>query len=167
MFRKFYPEKVEKTTYDIDFVSYYKAGIRGVLFDIDNTLVPHGKPATKEAIELFQKLKEIGFTTMVMSNNREERVKSFAKEVGGVPYIYKANKPAKKSYEMGMEMIGTTRENTLFVGDQLFTDVWGAKNCGLTHVLVRPMDKKEEIQIILKRYLEEMVLYFYEREKKS
>ena len=58
----------------------------------------------------------------------------------------------------------TTRETTLFVGDQLFTDVWGAKRLGIRNVLVNPIDKKEEIQIVLKRYLERIVLKSYEKQ---
>ena len=66
-----------------------------------------------------------------------------------------------------MEMLGTDRSSTLFVGDQLFTDVWGARNAGIFSILVKPIDKKEEIQIVLKRYLEKIVLAFYKRKCKK
>ena len=59
------------------------------------------------------------------------------------------------------------RKTTVFIGDQLFTDVWGAKRCGIYSILVKPIDKKEEIQIVLKRYLEKIVLFFYQREIKK
>ena len=62
-----------------------------------------------------------------------------------------------------METMGTDRTNTIFVGDQLFTDVWGAKRAGIRNILVKPIYPKEEIQIVLKRYLERIVLYFYKR----
>ena len=61
----------------------------------------------------------------------------------------------------------TSKENTLFVGDQLFTDVWGAKRTGMKSILVKPIHPKEEIQIVLKRYLEKIVLFFYKRSKKE
>ena len=64
-----------------------------------------------------------------------------------------------------MELMQTEPATTLFVGDQLFTDVWGANRTGLYSILVKPMDPKEEIQIVLKRYPEKVVLYFYERKK--
>ena len=67
---------------------------------------------------------------------------------------------------MAMERMGTAEGSTLFVGDQLFTDVWGAKRSGIYSILVRPIHPKEEIQIVLKRYLERIVLHFYERERK-
>ena len=59
--------------------------------------------------------------------------------------------------------MGTGTDNTLFVGDQLFTDVWGAKRSGIYSILVKPIHPKEEIQIVLKRYLERIVLYFYRK----
>ena len=62
-----------------------------------------------------------------------------------------------------MERMKTDRDTTLFVGDQLFTDVWGAKRTGISNILVKPIHPKEEIQIVLKRYLERIVLFFYFR----
>ena len=66
-----------------------------------------------------------------------------------------------------MEMMGCTPRNALFVGDQLITDVWGAKRAGMHTILVKPIHPKEEIQIVLKRYLERIVLYFYEKDRKT
>ena len=162
MLERFYPDLYLDSAYQIDFGEYYKKGYRGIIFDIDNTLVPHGAPADARSIELIGRLKEMGFGVVFLSNNKEPRVKMFNDAVHA-EYIYKAGKPGKKGYLKAMEMMGTERENTLFVGDQLFTDVWGARNTGIFSILVHPMDKKEEIQIVLKRYLEKIVLAFYRR----
>ena len=148
MLERFYPDLYLDSAYQIDFGEYHKKGYRGIIFDIDNTLVPHGAPADARSIELIGRLKEMGFGVVFLSNNKEPRVKMFNDAVHA-EYIYNAGKPG--------------RENTLFVGDQLFTDVWGARNTGIFSILVRPMDKKEEIQIVLKRYLEKIVLAFYRR----
>ncbi len=64
-------------------------------------------------------------------------------------------------------MMGTNKENTLFVGDQLFTDIWGAKRIGIRNILVKPINKNEEIQIVLKRYLEKIILKEYRQKKKD
>ena len=96
---------------------------------------------------------------MLLSNNKEPRVKSFSEAVGA-EYIFKAGKPAVKNYRRAMERLGTYEENTLFVGDQLFTDIWGAKKAGIRTFLVKPIHPKEEIQIVLKRVLEKIVLFF-------
>ena len=84
-----YPGEYIDSTYSIDFDKLYKEGYRGIIFDIDNTLVTHGSPADERAIALFKHLKELGFSCLVLSNNKEPRVKSFAKQVG-IKYIYKA-----------------------------------------------------------------------------
>ncbi|MBE5866638.1 MAG: YqeG family HAD IIIA-type phosphatase [Lachnospiraceae bacterium] len=163
MLEKFYPDCEVESVYSINFEALYKAGYRGVIFDIDNTLVPHGAPATDEAVAFFEKLKKLGMATMLLSNNKEPRVKSFADAVKS-PYIYKGGKPAKNGYEKAMKRMGTTVSDTIFVGDQLFTDVWGAKRMGIRNFLVKPIHPKEEIQIVLKRRLEKVVLNSYHKE---
>lgn len=163
MFRKFYPSCWMDSAYQIDYEELYRKGVRGLLFDIDNTLVPHGADADDRAVRLFSGLKKLGFHICLISNNKEERVKRFNDAVH-VNYIFKANKPSVKNYCRAMEIMNTTKENTVFIGDQLFTDVYGAKRAGLYTYLVKPIDPKEEIQIVLKRYLEGIVLYFYKKQ---
>lgn len=166
MFKTFYPDEDMASVYDIPFGELYKKGVRGVIFDIDNTLVPHGAPADEQAKELFLKLKKIGMESCLLSNNKEPRVAPFAESVGKVPYIFKGNKPGRKGYLQAMALMGTTLQNTVFVGDQLFTDVYGARKAGIYSILVKPINPKEEIQIVLKRYLEAVVLYFYRKERR-
>ena len=164
MFNMFFPDEYLASTYVIPFEDLYQKGYRGIIFDIDNTLVPHGEPADDRARKLFSRLKEIGFATCLISNNQEPRVKMFNEEIQ-TSYIFDAHKPMTKNYIRAMEIMGTDRNSTLFVGDQLFTDVWGAKRAGIYNILVKPIHPKEEIQIVLKRYLEKIVLYFYKIEK--
>ncbi len=166
MLKTFYPDQYVASTYVIDFDKLYEEGIRGLIFDIDNTLVPHGAPADERAIKLFQKLKEIGFRCCLISNNKEPRVAKFNEPIQ-VDYVYDAHKPSTKNYRKAMEIMGTDTSNTVFIGDQLFTDVWGAKRTGIKSILVKPIHPKEEIQIVLKRYLEKIVLYFYLKNKKK
>ena len=164
MLQRFYPDNETDSAYGIDYQTLYGKGYRGIIFDIDNTLVPHGAPADDRAVQLFSDLRKIGYRTVLLSNNKEPRVKSFADSVGSL-YVFKAGKPGKKGYTRAMRMMGTLSEKTLFVGDQLFTDVWGAKKLGIVTYLVKPIHPKEEIQIVLKRRLEWIVLFFYHREK--
>ncbi len=164
--KKLYPNECIKSTYDIPFEEYYKKGYRGILFDIDNTLVEHGAPSVERAEQLFERLRRIGFDTCLISNNQEPRVAPFAEKVGS-KYIFNAHKPSGKNYVKAMEKMGTTQKDTLFVGDQIFTDVFGANRAGIYSILVEPIHPKEEIQIVLKRYLEKIVLYFYKKQKRS
>ena len=98
MFQCFYPGKIEDSSYVIPYENWKKMGIQGIIYDIDNTLVPHGAPADERAIKLFEHLKELGLKTCLLSNNKEPRVKSFADQVKS-PYIYKGGKPGAKGYK--------------------------------------------------------------------
>ena len=106
--------------------------------DIDNTLVTHGAPADERACALFAHLKELGFQCMLLSNNKEPRVKMFNDAVH-VSYIYKAGKPKPGNYRRAMQEMGTDATNTIFVGDQIFTDVYGANLAGIRTILVKPI----------------------------
>lgn len=157
-----YPKVYLDSTYEIDFEQYYQDGYRAIIFDIDNTLVPHGAPADQRAIALFKRLHALGYQTMMLSNNKEPRVKMFCDAVDA-EYIYKAGKPNPANYKEAMKRMHTDEKNTLFVGDQIFTDVWGANKAGIYSILVKPIHPREEIQIVLKRYLEKVVLFCYKR----
>jgi len=162
MFNMFFPDEYVASTYVIPFEELYEKGYRAIIFDIDNTLVPHGHAASGRATKLFTRLKEIGFSCCLLSNNKEPRVQKFNEQIK-VEYIHSARKPSTKNYLAAMKKMGSTKKTTIFVGDQLFTDVWGAKRAGLYNILVQPIHPKEEIQIVLKRYLEKIVLHFYKK----
>ena len=166
MFNRFYPDEDVVSAYDIPYDALYREGVRGVIFHVDNTLVPHDAPADERAKNLFSHLRALGMDTCLLSNNKEPRVAAFAEAVGGSNYIYKGGKPGVKNYKKAMELMGTGLQSTIFVGDQLFTDVYGAKRTGIKSFLVKPINPREEIQIVLKRYPEALILFFYRRDKK-
>lgn len=165
MYQSLFPSEDYDSAYDIDFYGYYQKGYRGILFDVDNTLVEHDQPVTIRAIELFEQLKEIGFKTCIISNNKEYRVKPLADALES-DYVYKAGKPSARGYIEGMQRMGTDAGTTLFVGDQIFTDILGANRAGIHSILVKPVARHEEIQIVLKRRLEYFVLKEYYKSKK-
>lgn len=155
-----FPKSEYNSTYEIPFEHLFSQGVRGVIFDIDNTLVLHDEPADDRSIKLFEKLRNTGLKTCIISNNEEPRVKAFANTVGS-KYVYKAGKPLSKGYIKALELLGTDRKNTVFVGDQLFTDIAGANNAGIYSILVKPIGKEKYFHIILKRILEAPILFFY------
>ncbi|MDF2611930.1 MAG: hypothetical protein K0R92_3404 [Lachnospiraceae bacterium] len=166
MLEKFYPKRIADSSFIIDYQKLYDDGYRGIIFDIDNTLVEHGADADQRAIDLIAKLKKIGFQVCLISNNKEERVTRFNKEIK-VKFIHNAQKPAKKNFIRATKLMGTGIDNTVFIGDQLFTDVYGANRVGMMTYFVKPIGPKEEIQIVLKRKLERIVLYYYRKDIKK
>ena len=111
MLQCFYPNEYLASTYEIDFEDKYRQGYRGIIFDIYNTLVPHGLPADDRAIALFKRLKSIGYKVTMLSNNKEPRVKMFCDAVDA-PYIYKAGKPNPAKYREAMKNMGTDERST-------------------------------------------------------
>ena len=162
IFSSFYPDEWRNSAYELPYEQWYRDGRRGLIFDIDNTLVPHGAPADARAVELFRRLHALGFQTCLISNNQLPRVKPFADAVESA-FVENAHKPSIRNYLEACRRMSVKKEQALFIGDQLFTDVWGARRAGIRSVLVNPIHPKEEIQIVLKRRLERIVLFFYKR----
>ena len=160
------PDDDAESVFAIPYEKLRAEGYAGLVFDIDNTLVMHGAPATAAVRALFDRLKGMGFRCMILSNNREARVKSFALTVGA-DYIYKAGKPRKAGYRKALDQMDLPADRTIAIGDQLFTDIWGANRTGMMTIRVSPIDPREEIQIVLKRKLEKPFLKSYFRKRKS
>ena len=162
LFERWFPDEVCPSAYAVDYEALASEGIRGVIFDIDNTLVPHGAPADEAAAALFGHLRKLGLSACLISNNSEPRVKPFADAVGA-RYLHKAGKPSGRGYREACRMMGVSPREAVFIGDQIFTDIWGAKRAGIRCILTDPIDPKEEIQIILKRIPEKLVMAAYRR----
>lgn len=163
MLQLLYPKVWKESAYGLPYARMAEKGIRGLIFDVDNTLAFHDVPADQKAVELFRQLHQLGLKTCLLSNNKEPRVKAFAGKVHASCYVFKGGKPGTRGYRKAMELMGTTPADTVAVGDQLFTDILGANLAGIYSILVTPMNPKEEIQIVLKRYLEKPILWAYRK----
>ena len=141
-------------------------GFAAVIFDIDNTLVPHGQEATPEVTAYFSALHEAGIRTFLISNNSEERVKPFAEAVSS-GFVCKADKPSRKRFRTAMAQMGSSSGDTLAVGDQLFTDVLGANRSGLTSLLVQPVEPLDPPGVAWKRFFEKILLFFVNKSEKQ
>lgn len=164
MFKIFYPYEYIKSVFDIDYSKLYEKGYRGVIFDIDNTLVPHGADSTKEVDELFQAIHRVGLKTLLLSNNDRERIERFLKNIDSL-YICDAQKPEPANYLKAVEMLGIEKEEAVFIGDQIFTDIWGANKSGLDNILVQYIGYGIETKIGIKRNLEKIILMMYKLNK--
>jgi len=135
MIRMLYPCEYLDSVFSIDYRKLYQLGYRGILLDIDNTLVLHGADSTPEVDQLFREMHQAGLKTLLLSNNSEERIQRFLANIQSL-YIAEADKPAPRSYQQALTMLGIPREQAVMVGDQIFTDIYGANRCGIDSILV-------------------------------
>lgn len=166
MLKKLYPYKYVDSVFSIDFNQLYQNGYRGIIFDIDNTLVHHGDDSTKEIDELFKNIQKIGFKTLVLSNNGEDRVKRFLKNIESL-YICNAQKPKKVNYKKALNMMNLSKNEVIFVGDQIFTDILGANRSGIPNILVKFIHEENETNFGKRRKLENIILKYYKKNKKA
>lgn len=160
-----YPKEEYGSAYQIPYDKFYKKGYRAIIFDIDNTLVPHGAPADERAKKLCDDLRQLGFQICFLSNNNTRRVAPFAEALGAT-YISNAGKPFKKGYQQAAARLQVSTSNILFVGDQVLTDIIGANRVGYYSILVGPVNRKEGVFIVLKRWLENISIFFYRKSRK-
>lgn len=126
--------------YDISVEGLARQGIKLLLADLDNTLVPYGVPLPDQKLMNWRdELAAYGITLFVLSNNRHENRPRIFSEGLEVPFIGHAGKPKTPSFYRAMESMHVTKEQTAIVGDQIFTDVLGGNRAGIATILVKPI----------------------------
>ena len=135
--------------------------IRLLMLDFDNTIVPYttNVPTAKMEQWLVDMLSS-EIQLCVVSNSKRDRVKIFCEKYG-IPCITHAKKPFTKGIRKCLECFGIPADQSALVGDQIFTDLWGGSFIGMYTILVKPINPREEIQIVLKRILERPILWLY------
>lgn len=138
-------------------------GVNAVILDIDNTLEPYEHPTPGEhVITWLESLKARGIKSAIVSNNGWERVNLFNKDIG-MPAIAKAKKPFKTNVLRAMELLSADKEHTVFIGDQILTDVLAAHNAGIRAILVPPINDRRDPFTKFKRLLEKPFIKKYEK----
>lgn len=167
MLKRFFPDDYVESIFKIDTDQLKKQGIKGIIFDIDNTLVPYdqAKP-TREIIRFFQELQDQGFKICLFSNNSRERVVRFNTGLKLIA-IHRAHKPLRRKFKIAMKLLKTDKSSTAIVGDQVFTDVYGGNRMGITTILVAPVSEKDEWITKVKRGLERRLINAYEKSRKN
>ena len=155
----FTPHYFEDNFFNINFDKLKKDGIKLIITDIDNTLVPYAVATPTQKINrLFEKLQMMGFDICFLSNNQSQRVDVFNEGLGYYS-VSLSRKPLPYGYKQCMQYHNCTKEETVFIGDQLFTDILGAKLAGIKCILVKPIKTNdEEFFIRLKRSFEKFIL---------
>jgi uncharacterized protein len=144
LLNKLKPRQQVKSIYEIDLNGLFKQGFRGIITDLDNTLVGAKAPlATPELIDWLKVVSQIGFQVVIVSNNHRIRVSSFAEPLS-LPFIYRAKKPIGASFRRALRMMNLRADQTIVIGDQMLTDVYGGNRLGLHTILVSPIALKDE-----------------------
>lgn len=165
--KKWFPDEYVSSVRDIDFESLKARGIKGLILDIDNTLVPYYVPEPdKELTAFLLGLKEQGFSMYIVSNGKESRVSLFNRRLN-FPYICKAGKPSEKGFQEAVRALALEPEAFAVIGDQIFTDIWGAHRMNMYGILVKQVSPRDEKITAVKRPLEKIIMYFYKRSLKE
>ncbi len=152
------PQLFVQSIYDIDLRRLENRGIKGLILDLDNTLVEWNQPeASDELLHWLSLIKDQGFKTCIVSNNMSARVETFSRHIG-IMAIAKAAKPRRRAFRQAMHNMGTVGRQTAVVGDQVFTDILGGNRLQLFTILVRPMTDREFWTTQLVRRVERAVL---------
>ncbi len=164
--RYFFPDFKYNSIKDININLLKEKGIKFAILDIDNTLVPYTSPTPDDnAIEFLDKLKNNGINFCFVSNNNETRIKLFNEKIGAKIFP-DAKKPLLYGINKAMMCLGANRENTVLIGDQVFTDILGAKRAKILTILVNPIKEVNTSFFKFKRYFERRILKDYEKRRK-
>lgn len=158
MYSLFCPHAVVNSLFDINIEELGKQGIKGIIFDLDNTIIPWDQPAMQpEITEWLNCLVAQGFKLGLVSNNRRQRVKEIAAQFA-IPFAARAYKPAKTGFRRVVSQMHLTSCQVAVVGDQLFTDILGGNRLGLFTIWVAPLSSKEFIGTKITRQLERLAV---------
>jgi len=161
IYKNLLPDRVYPGIYDVDMAGLRSAGIKGLILDVDNTLKPPGPGGPDEkALDWIDAARESGFGICLLSNSLRGRVLKFSSGLG-VYSVVGAKKPAAAGFIKAIRLLGLDASRICVIGDQIYTDVLGAKRLGLMAVYTLPMTKKEEFTVALKRILEYPILKRY------
>ncbi len=157
MIERFFPDLIVDRVQDIDTDMLRVNSVKGLILDIDNTLVPqHMKEADKNAVKWVEHIKQCGFKVCIVSNASRKRVVRFNEKLK-VYAVHRASKPGTKALLKAVRHMGIKPEETAMVGDQIFTDVYGGNRLNMFTILVKPIDRREFFFVKLKRLPEKLV----------
>lgn len=160
-----YPDLYLNSVIDINATLLKKNKLGALILDVDNTLIDYYKNLVDGAEDWCENLKSEGIKCIILSNsNNREKVETVAKKLG-IKYILFAKKPLKSGFKRALEKLEMKPEQVAVVGDQIFTDVIGAKRMNMFSILVKQVAEKDIFITKVKRPIENAIIKKYLREK--
>ncbi|MEW9049548.1 MAG: YqeG family HAD IIIA-type phosphatase [Neobacillus sp.] len=163
MLKNFLPDEHVKSVLDITPEHLKKKGIKGIITDLDNTLVEWDRPnATPQLIQWFEEIKRHDILVTIVSNNNEERVKAFSDPLN-IPFIFQARKPMVRAFNKALAQMGIQKNETVVIGDQLLTDVLGGNRSGFHTILVVPVAQTDGFVTKFNRFAERRIMNWFRK----
>ena len=160
-----YPDLYLNSVIDINATLLKKNKLEALILDVDNTLIDYYKNLSDCAEDWCENLKSEGIKCIILSNsNKKEKVETVAKKLG-IKYVMFAKKPLKSGFKKALEKLEMKPEQVAVVGDQIFTDVVGAKRMKMFSILVKQVGEKDIFITKVKRPIENAIIKKYLREK--
>jgi len=155
------PDHYYDSVFEIPYEEFLQKKIRGLIFDLDNTLTPfHEKLPPAKIVALMNRLEKMGFEVCLLTNNTTKRLNRF-NEAMKLKGIANGLKPFTRGVRQAMELMGTSRSQTAIIGDQLLSDIWAGKNARICTILVKPITEKDFFFVRMKRVIERFMLRKY------
>ncbi len=159
----FLPDIYQKSIYTIDYESLKNAGIKIILFDLDNTIIPINTDVPNKKLKtLFEDIKNMGMKPVIMSNSGKKRVAPF-KEGLYVDAAYSSMKPLKRKYKKILNLYNVKPSEVAAIGDQMLTDIFGANRMGVTSILVNPISSNDFKITKINRFFENIVIKHFSK----
>ena len=163
MLKLFLPDVFVNSIFDITPEYLKERNIKGIITDLDNTLIEWDRPsATPELVQWFKEMEQAGIRIVIVSNNSEKRVHKFATPLN-IPYVYRAKKPLAPSYRKALSMLQLKKEEVVMVGDQLLTDIFGGNLAGFPTILVVPVAQTDGLATRFNRMVERQILKWFSK----
>ncbi|WP_028399275.1 YqeG family HAD IIIA-type phosphatase [Ectobacillus panaciterrae] len=160
----FLPSEYVKNVYQITPEILKERGVKGIITDLDNTLIEWDRPsATPELIRWLKEMQDNGIKVTVVSNNNEKRVKFFSDPLQ-IPFIPKARKPMGGAFRRALKEMKLQPEDVVVIGDQLLTDVLGGNRLGLYTILVIPVASSDGFMTRFNRKVERRIMNNFKRQ---
>lgn len=163
MLKQFLPDQHVKSIFEITPAELKDKGVKGIITDLDNTLVEWDRPnATPNLITWFEEMKKANILVTIVSNNNENRVKAFSDPLN-IPFIYQARKPMVRAFNKALKDMGIKKDEAVVIGDQLLTDVLGGNRGGFHTILVVPVASTDGFVTRFNRRIERRILNWFRK----
>ncbi|SDB97475.1 hypothetical protein SAMN05421734_103219 [Pelagirhabdus alkalitolerans] len=163
MLKRFIPDLYVDNIFELEPEFLKDKGIKGIITDLDNTLVAWDETdATERVVSWFKQMEENEIDVTIISNNNQKRVKRFSEPLER-PYVFSAKKPLKRAFLRAVKKMGYQKNEVAVIGDQLITDILGGNRAGLISILVVPIVKTDDKATRINRKIERRILKHLEK----